>query len=106
MRVGCNVNIKEMKSSQWKPIVNELEKKIKECDFRVGRIIRASETVIMLEGGKLPATFDLSTKVFKVWGRGSRYSGASVTIAELQKIEDACKEWFEKHMEELEKEDR
>lgn len=61
--------------------------------FGVSRISKISEDVIMLEGGKFPATFDKETQTLHIHSRAFRAKGKSATVDEIIKLEQALRLW-------------
>jgi hypothetical protein len=92
---GDYMYIKAMTPNHWKPLSDDLLKRLKEQanGFGVNRIIRTYENTVELQNGKLPIVFNVESETFRFWGRGSRYAGDLVSIDELQQIEAICKEW-------------
>jgi hypothetical protein len=64
-------------------------------EFHVTRVSNIEGNRVFLEGGSLPAVFDKEKKQLRVWGRGSRHSGAEVSVSFLVKIEKVMSNWSE-----------
>lgn len=88
----------EMKPKQLREAKSELIQRLGNT-LSPSRIVSLSDTGCTIEGGTFPAMYSHTHKELSIWGRGSRYSGGSMTIVELAESERVCKEFFNEHLE-------
>lgn len=95
----------QMTPKQLREARNALKDRLHKADvLRPTRVIAMTDSGCSLEGGTFPATYKHT--MFKgdlsIWGRGSRYSGGSMTIDELAYAERVVQEfYFELHEEDF-----
>lgn len=87
----------KMTPKQLKEARNALVKRLNEAGvLKPTRVTGLTDEGCTLEGGTFPATYKHT--MFKgdlsVWGRGSRYSGGSMTIDELAYAERVVQDFF------------
>lgn len=61
--------------------------------FRISRISKVTENVVLLEGGKFPASFNKETRTLEIHSRAFRKKGESATVSEILKLEQVLKLW-------------
>jgi len=88
----------EMKPKQLREVKSDLIKRL-DNTLSPSRIISLSDTGCTIEGGTFPAMYSHKQKELSIWGRGSRYSGGSMTVVELVEAERVCKEFFNEYLE-------
>ena len=67
----------------------ELLARLKETALRPTRITSG----MCIEGGVLPAKYDMGDQTLYVWGRCSRYSGGTVSVDDLAHAQDVVRRW-------------
>lgn len=86
-----DMNKKELKAAR-----DELRRRMIPV-LGTSRVTSIESNTVFLEGGTFPATYDKSTEELSVWGRGSRYSGGSMTVAQLQIAEAEVRKFFNEY---------
>ncbi|WP_163530974.1 hypothetical protein [Halobacillus ihumii] len=85
----------EMNKRQLKDARDELQKRLYPT-LGTTRVSELSDNSVFLDGGYLPARFvaDNTGGTLYVWGRGSRHSGAEMSVHELQKAELIIRQFY------------
>lgn len=91
------MNLNEMKTKEWKEKRARLESALQSTNLLATRITRG-DGYIVLEGGALPALFDFKTQELILWGRGSRYAGARMSVSELIVVQDIVRKWYREEL--------
>jgi hypothetical protein len=82
----------ELKPKVWRERRDKLQAALRDTAISPSRILNGT-FYLTLEGGRFPATYDLITQKLTIWSRVSRWAGGSVTIEDLQHVEETLKKW-------------
>lgn len=86
------VDIKRMTPKKWNPIKQDLEKRL-DGVWRFKRILRVAKDEIVIEGGSVPVSFEITKGKVFVHNKCSRHSGGYTEIDVLTNIKEILKEW-------------
>ncbi|PEF03432.1 hypothetical protein COM97_27215 [Bacillus thuringiensis] len=89
------MRLMETNSKEWKRARGLLTQAATKHDDCIRRIINNTPHYIVLEGGHLGYTYDLTERKLFVHGKVSRNAGGSIAVGTLKKLEDACRQWQE-----------
>lgn len=87
----------KMTPKQLKEARNDLVKRLSDAGvLKPTRVTSLTDSGCNLEGGTFPATYKhtMFRGELSIWGRGSRYSGGSMTIDELAYAERVIQDFF------------
>lgn len=87
----------EMNTKQLREARNELQRRMRDS-LRPTRIQSLTDTTVQIDGGTFPGSYDHNTRELTIWGRGSRYSGGSTTIPQLQRAEDEVRKFYDEYL--------
>lgn len=89
------IRLKELSNKEWQVHRERLMNMLKPTHHEhfISRVLRSTDTSILLEGGTLPYSFDLESQKLRVWSRASRYSGGVMTVEELVRLEKILQDW-------------
>jgi hypothetical protein len=87
----------EMSRKELKSARDELLRRVSPL-IHATRVQSLSDNGVVIEGGTFPAIYKHSTGDLYVWGRGSRYSGGEMSVAQLQQVENEIKNFFNEYL--------
>jgi hypothetical protein len=90
------------KPKVWKEKKEALETALKDAGYPLGKNtkpVRYNDGFdLALEGGKMCVVYKVASRELYAWSRGSRYSGAEVSIKSLVEVRAIFHAWHDEHI--------